>query len=532
MVLIPVIILIVFSLGIIILQAIRPRIGISLLLAVIGSSLAWFAVLILHWQIPLSIHFPAWLPGVGWGGQLFFDLDTISWPYIFGLISLDVAVILTASARLRPGFNPRVWAVILAITGLAIVACVANSPIAIVLAWTVVDIMELIVLLATVEKPEFNWQIILAFGVRVTGTFVVIWAMIASRSQGEVLSLSTLSTKLSLYFLLAVGLRLGVFPLHLPYNREKLLRRGLGTIIRLVSPVCSLVVLNRLPSVALPFQWVSILIFFSVATALYGALLWVNSEDELSGRPYLLLTLASFAIASTIREQQQASAAWGTALIFVGGLLPLYSARSKSILVIPLLGILGLSGLPFTPAAGGWSGLISAHFGFVDTLFILAHLLLLEGYLRHVFLSGESFKYLEKWVHFVYPLGLSVLISSHWIVGVLGGNNLLTAGVWWAGIISSSLAVGLWMLIVRVIRPRLLAQEGVSRFLNVGRIIINALERFFQFNWLFQIFGFVFHLIQRLVLVISNILEGQGGILWTCLLLVLLFSILNQGGKP
>ncbi len=37
-----------------------------------------------------------------------------------------------------------------------------------------------------------------------------------------------------LLLIVAAGLRLGVLPVHLPYNSESSLRRGLGTMLRLV----------------------------------------------------------------------------------------------------------------------------------------------------------------------------------------------------------------------------------------------------------------------------------------------------------
>ena len=54
-----------------------------------------------------------------------------------------------------------------------------------------------------------------------------------------------------LYLVAAAGLRLGVFPLHLPYTSEATLRRGIGTSLRLVSAVSSLVLLAHIPAESL-----------------------------------------------------------------------------------------------------------------------------------------------------------------------------------------------------------------------------------------------------------------------------------------
>ena len=49
---------------------------------------------------------------------------------------------------------------------------------------------------------------------------------------------ASLTPETGVYLILAVGLRLGVLPLHLAYSPESAVRRGFGTALRLV--VCNL----------------------------------------------------------------------------------------------------------------------------------------------------------------------------------------------------------------------------------------------------------------------------------------------------
>jgi len=50
----------------------------------------------------------------------------------------------------------------------------------------------------------------------------------------------------------------------------------------------------------------------------------------------------------------------------------------------------------------------------------------------------------------------------------------------------------------------------------------------FSFSWLYQLFWGVYRLVGRFLALINLILEGEGGILWTILLLTLLLSLLGQ----
>ena len=126
---------------------------------------------------------------------------------------------------------------------------------------------------------------------------------------------------------------------------------------------------------------------------------------------------------------------WGVILILIGGLLSLYSTRDQRIQYIPLLGILSFLGLPYTPAAGGWIGLVNAPFNVYSTCYFLVHILLVLGMIRHLFKPGDDYIVLERWIQVVYPLGLLLLIVTHWIIATWGWPGSYTAGVWWASIV-------------------------------------------------------------------------------------------------
>ena len=86
-----------------------------------------------------------------------------------------------------------------------------------------------------------------------------------------------------------------------------------------------------------------------------GSLHPMNSD----GRPFWILGLSAFTVAAAIQSQPLASQAWGLATLFSGGVLFLYSARSPRIIVLPILGLVGISALPYTPAWRG-TGLFAA----------------------------------------------------------------------------------------------------------------------------------------------------------------------------
>jgi hypothetical protein len=60
----------------------------------------------------------------------------------------------------------------------------------------------------------------------------------------------------------------------------------------------------------------------------------------------------------------------------------------------------------------------------------------------------------------------------------------------------------------------------------------DRLAAFFRLEWAYQLLGMIFQLLQRIVQMITTILEGEGGVLWVLLLLALLVSLIQTGAKP
>ena len=60
----------------------------------------------------------------------------------------------------------------------------------------------------------------------------------------------------------------------------------------------------------------------------------------------------------------------------------------------------------------------------------------------------------------------------------------------------------------------------------------DRLAAFFRLEWVYQLLGLIFQLFQRIVQMITTILEGDGGVLWVLLLLALLVSLIQSGAQP
>jgi hypothetical protein len=149
----------------------------------------------------------------------------------------------------------------------------------------------------------------------VAGILMLLWGGVLAMTGGTQLTFAGIPSSVSLYLLLASGLRLGVIPLHLPLLQEHRLRRSLGTMVRLVPAAASLVLLSRTAAIGVPERFSSPLLLIAGLTTLYAAAAWVFARDELEGRTFWMLGMAGLAFAAAVRGLPGASFAWGVSLI-------------------------------------------------------------------------------------------------------------------------------------------------------------------------------------------------------------------------
>lgn len=527
--LLPVILLILAGLGIVILQQSRPSIGYSWLIATLTSLLVSAILLGLRWRLPLELSFEQWRPFGALSSPPAFLLDLTSWAYAFCVAALALGFLLTDASRLETEARPYNWAAGLGMAALGLLAVMARNPTTLVVIWTALDFCELLIVLNTEAGRRMGQQTVTTFSVRSGGSIMVVLAMLYAQSRGIAFTFEPIPGELAVFMLLAVGLRLGVLPLNVLYAQEVYIHRGLGNLMRMIGPASSLMVLGRMPEQVVPNQYQALFLGLGALAALYGATAWLSEKHELAGRPYWSIALAALAIASVVNGNARASVSWGTALLLVGSVLFFYSAQSRRNLVIPILAMIGITGLPFTPAAVGLKGVLGVGFNFYSILFLLSVILLIWGFIRHSLRPREELHRMERWVHPVYPMGLISLIIAQWVIGVIGWPGSFSLGVWWAAAVIffvSAAGIGLaWLRRTRgggAATPSWLGAVAEQAGAGLGAV--------FRLNWLYRMMTWFYRVVQNIVQLATAILEGDGGILWSFVLLAILISLIWLGG--
>jgi hypothetical protein len=552
---------------------VRPKFSIQGFLAVLAVLAGWILVLLSRSDNPQLIGLLRWEPVPFFPTSPVLLIDNISWYFALAIMSLSLSLIITSISQLGQSLRSaqipnrsemmevqgssgeaqsssepvkfedinttshwQSWAGMSVLTSLGLVAVTAGNLLTLLLAWAALDVFELIILLGQVMASKSRERIILAFTARMAGIGTVILAGIIPWSQGISLSFDAISQSTSIYLLLAAGLRLGVLPLHLPYIQVLPLRRGFGTILRLVPAASSYILLVRVADVGVIGPASPYLVGFTVLAGLFAAFNWLNAQDEINGRPYWLLGTASLAVASAILNRPIACIAWSTASILSGGMVFSMSMRHKNLSPLAFLAIISLSALPFTPT---WMGVSLYEYSNSFTNWIprllffllsfgllITHSVLLAGFMRHVLrgiISSDvrTAEHIERWVWLLYPLGLVVIVVANFLIGwrLYPNLNDVTLSGWVTGILTVIISGILWYAAMRY--PRVLSYRNLA-------VKGSAINRFFSLDWMYSIFWKVFSLLTRLSSLISTILEGDGGILWAMVLFALIFVFLQR----
>lgn len=513
LILISCLLLFVTALTLIVLRVAQPDARYTWLVAAGGGILALLSAFLWLAQLPFEIVLPAWQPASLFTTPILFRADEISWPFSISIAALTLATLLTAATR--PVFiNSFSWVGALALGGVGILAVTADNPLTLLLVWASLDLTELITQLRSVNGKSNNEKVVVSFSARAFGLGLLLWANVVSAAGGDVSDFQSISAGSGLYLVAAAGLRLGVFPLHLPYSSESSLRRGLGTSLRLISAASSMVILARTPTGSLNSMAASLLTILALVAAIYGGWMWLRAPDELNGRPYWTISLVSLSVISALSGNPTGAIAWGCALVLVGGSLFLSSVQLPWLNRATLAGVWSLSSLPFSLTAGAWLGRL----GFFLPFVIVAQALTVAGFIRHALRpSGrDSLESQPGWARAVYPAGILLLVIVQFLLGFIGWDGALQLGAWLQALLASLLTFGLvWAT------PRF-------RILNPIRAhwVTSTTSRW---SGVSQGFWSLYRGLAKVSQAISVTLEGEGGIMWTLLFVVLFISLLAQG---
>jgi hypothetical protein len=497
------------------LRVVRPQFRFGWLLAVAGTAGAWLSVLFWLPQLPVSLNIPLWQSAASADSYATFLVTDISWPYALSLTTLALAVVLTAPSRASFP-SPSTWALSVAVVGLGLLGAVAESPLTLVLLWAGLDLVEAGVVLARPEGQGTRLHWPLTFTLRLGSMALVLLGLVLGQTDGSGAGFGAIQGAGAMFLPAAGLLRLAAFAA--PGDSASS-RDGVRVVLHLTASVAAIAFLSQLSPAVQPGP-----VLLSVAcafVALYAGWMWLRGPDVSLARPLWLMGMGSLAVAAMLRANPLGATAWGNAMLLAGSTLFLATSHERWVNRALLCAILFCTGLPLTLTAAAWTGGGRAE-DLLLPAFLVAQAMLLAGFFHFTWtgyaaapLPAAAASPLRGFYRsgIVLPLLVGLGLGFWGWPGALQLGSLAATAV--VILATSALVWGKRRIGSLTPSPMRWTPRAAEKLLSAMGHELARLQ----------------DMLHRMAMTITRTLEGEAGILWSLVVLVLFASLIADRAR-
>ncbi len=498
-----------------ILRAVRPRFRFSWLLSLVCTLVAWIGALLMRAELPGRLDAFLWQSKTSAASFASFTVGATTWPSLLAMVTAAVTVLLSAPGR--PRFPaPRTWAACLALSGLGVLALSADSALTLVLFWAALDLAEAGLLLARLDDRSSTTQVPYAFTMRLGSTGLVLLAFVLGDAGSAGAKFGEMQSSASLSLLPAAALlRLGAFAIPWPKS-EAAGRDEVDSILQLAAGAASVGFIAQLPAGTggLPIQIVC------AAVSLYAGWMFLRAASFEEARPFWILGVGGLAVAASLLGNPNGAASWGCTMLLVGSPLFVNSVADQWARQTLLVGLWIVSALPFSLTATAWQ--VPASNGtWIIPFFLASQAMLLAGGF-HMAMSRRVNAAMRVEVLALRGLqysavGLPILLGI--LLGLGGWPGALQIGAPLAAVLVMPMAIALALAKRRLPMLNPAPADWIPKWLSAASTSVRREGS--------QVGGSL----QRLAGAITRSMEGEAGIMWGLLFLVLFISVIAGGNR-
>ncbi len=511
--------------AVVVLNYVPKGTGIAWLVAILSSMAAWVFTLIIRSQLPFSFS-DQLLLSLGLTGALpSFHFDIIAWPMIMTACAAVNGVLIVSSARIGLDSNEWEWAGILLLGVLGICACLSDNILTSIVLVGLFDLIDLLIVLTQNEDTENSDNSLVHSTWRLISIILLITAFAWQLSfSGFSDAWKSIQPGPGNLILAACILRLTLFPFLKITGYPRSSKNGILVIRFVIGFLITASMLLKMSYQLLESTGINLLLVYLWITALISSVWLLRDSDE-----HRAIGWQVFAGSMLCAEFMYGFSASGivfsfTIVALIQVLLLVYPVGRYS-KTLGILGAAGFTGLPFTPNNTGidgfsWNGTIP---GFI---FLLPAILAFWSFFRALFLKTSVENLLaERWSNFISPSGLIITVLTPWILAFLWLPNPFIFHLSIQGLIITFGAVGLFIAEKLNLFNLDILIKRVSHLSNRLGDRIGVTPNNFP-GWEVTILN----ILQKPILFIANLFEGDGGIIWAVLCLVLVVTILKSFG--
>lgn len=516
--LIPTGILVVGVLTVFLLNRFSGRSGLAWLASLIASVLGLVWAVSLYWLPERSLSLP--ISDL----SLEFSIHHQTVFQIILVMSLIVFIIMTVPARIDTRRQIIVWSDMLILALIGLFTMSAGNAWTVLVGWLALDGFEIFLSLSDRGDPEASFQVYRGMVSRLIGIGLAIIAV------GLGMGVNPSSTSESLA-VLAVVFRIGIFPLQNSYlSSLSGIRPGVRVVLKAFSVLFTLPFLAGVKVLLIGNGLFTMLLIFATFSAFYNSLTWLYPREEVGAEDweYPLNVATAFLFISAIRSHPEAMIVWASALVFV--LVPylFYSHHNRWLNALMLLNLLLLVGLPGTPFAAGWQGLVMPQLNWTDIYIIFSYVSLLSGLSLRLFgTDTRNGQVEETWMHTLVPFGYLLTFFVLILSNLMDRNFFSESGVAWAAVAT--------LILTGALTARLMGffeEENLSPGKRWVPYLSHRMENFTRslstLDWLSRPINGVLSFFSAGMRLVNGVFEGYMGVLWEFLLLISLLLVIMR----
>ncbi len=504
---------------------------------------AFFATgvtLLLGFRLPAAVVLSRWQTDSLFGGALRLVADGASWLLALALLfALFSACLIGLSGRTKRSGRHRAGSLLA--VACALVAVFADNLVTLAIAWAALDLVTFFSLaLARGEKrvaAEFTIDL-LAVALLLAAALVGAQADVPAGLSG-----GKLSSQSVLFMVLATMLRLGLYPVH--DGARRILGSRWGEIEGITGLASIAVAVDLLAVLALQAQVMPLRGWLTLA-ALVGGLVggwkWYSANTPREQLTYMLLAQTGVIVLTFLWGGQWAVAgviAQGLSVMFAGTVLSLYRgnvASGRGWMITQVLAVLVLGGLPLTAGFVGtlalYSGLLQAGGqAMVMPAAVVIQAMLMAGGFRLAFFPGPGPPKHAPFAKVGYLSGLAIPAAMGVLVGLAPDSLAAFLGAaefpGWAGMLTSGGLTALGSsLLAAGLGAGLWSCWGQLRIRGVTIPRLNLVS-VVELRWLHAAAWTLYCGFARAMRAGALVLEGQGGVLWALVLVIIVWLALG-----
>lgn len=472
-------------------------------LLTLGTTIYWKFHLPTTFSI-LNAHFSSWpTPSLAW------SIDSSNLPLISALVILTLTVLVIKGEKLD--YFQISWNFLFIAFG--ILAISSNNPYTLITTWSALALMEFLFILPHQDSNDNQPTILL--GLRLLELFLILWASVLSRDSLELNDFRNFGQNAGFLLIFAAALHLGIFPSVIE-NSTKRPKGNVPFTFNAVSSAAGFSLLTKLSVGSIPPVWkISLLVSLGMVTVLIG-LYALFSIEGMTTRRLRLIGFGSLALATILLKNPQGTAVLGSIYVLLELFLNIFQpVKSIALIVETSLLFIFTAGLPISYTLHVWDN--STELNNLWLVPLLAGYILLQAGIfkkyRNIINNSNGIEISPDQTRKYSLVELSVIPLFLLIFGFSPPPTHISTFQWGIGLSVSFITMLLIILTPKLnpFRPRFLSSKlafPVEIFSSTFRKLLMILT--------------------NLINSLTSVLEGDGGVLWSIVILVLLISLMAR----